>query len=98
MILKTEADLLELIPALRAAGGLTRRLHRRQQERDQDANDGNDKEQLNKGECVAAERGVHGSSVCPGGNVALENASIVISSVLPAAVRTRRLPSLPCFS
>ena len=34
-----QGDLLEVVPALRLPGGLPRRLHRRQQQRDQDADD-----------------------------------------------------------
>ena len=47
-----QSKLSQVIEALRAAGCLAGRLHRRQQQRNQDADDGNDDEQLNEGEAV----------------------------------------------
>jgi hypothetical protein len=41
-----QADLLEIIAALHAPCGLARRLHGREQERDQDADDRDDHKQL----------------------------------------------------
>jgi hypothetical protein len=37
---KCQADLLEIIPALRPPGSLSGLLHRRKEERNQDGNDG----------------------------------------------------------
>jgi hypothetical protein len=50
MIAHREADLLEVILALRAARGFAGRLDRGEQQRDQNANDGDDHEQLNQRE------------------------------------------------
>jgi hypothetical protein len=44
--LDCQADLLEIIRALRSPGSLARRLNGRQQERDQDADDRNHDQQL----------------------------------------------------
>jgi hypothetical protein len=42
MIIEGKAELLEVVEALRAAGGFARLLDRGQQERRQDADDGDD--------------------------------------------------------
>jgi len=49
-----QADLLELVRALGACGGLPDLLHRRQQEADEDGDDGDDDEQLDQGEAPTA--------------------------------------------
>jgi hypothetical protein len=46
VIQRGQADLLQVVGALGPAGGLPRGLHRRQQQRDQDADDGDDHQQL----------------------------------------------------
>ncbi len=47
------ADLLEIVAALHATSGLAGRLHGRQKERHQDADDGNDDQKFDEGEaCV----------------------------------------------
>jgi hypothetical protein len=43
-----QAELLQIVPALRPPGRLAGLLHGRQQERDEDGDDGNDDEQLNE--------------------------------------------------
>ena len=48
MVLKTKADLLEVILALRAAGGFPRGLHGRQQQCYQDADDRDDHQQFDQ--------------------------------------------------
>ena len=48
--MERQADLLEVVGALDAAGGLAGRLHGRQQQRDQDADDGDDHQELDEGE------------------------------------------------
>jgi hypothetical protein len=47
-----EGKLLQIVPALGLPGGLAGRLHRRQQKRDQDADDRNDHQQLDQGKTV----------------------------------------------
>ena len=54
VIVDRDADLLEVVDALRAAGGLSRRLHRGEQERDQDRDDGDDHQQFDEGECASS--------------------------------------------
>jgi len=51
--LDREAELLQIIEALRAAGGLARRLDGGQEQRDQDGDDGNDDQQLDQGETTS---------------------------------------------
>jgi hypothetical protein len=41
MVLESQTDLLEMVLALRPPGGLTGRLNGRQQQRDENADDGN---------------------------------------------------------
>jgi len=48
-----QGDLLEIIEAGRPAGGLTSRLHGRQEQRHQEATNGNDHQQFHEGESVA---------------------------------------------
>ena len=48
IIVQRRRKLLGLVMTLRAPGGLASRLHRRQQKRDQNADDGNDHEQLDQ--------------------------------------------------
>src|SRR5438093_1107126 len=50
IIVQRQAELLEVVGALAAAGRLASRLHRRQQERDQHANNCNHHEQLDQRE------------------------------------------------
>src|SRR5262249_15406634 len=54
-----EADLLEVVDAMRAACGLARRLHGRQQQGDQDGDDRDDDEELDQGE-TATTGTIHG--------------------------------------
>jgi hypothetical protein len=53
-----KTELLQVVRALGSASGLASRLHRGQQERDQDRNDGDDNEQFDKGE--TSTHGAHG--------------------------------------
>ena len=48
----SERKLFEIVGALQTPGRLTRRLHSRQQQRDQDADDRNDHEQFDQGKTV----------------------------------------------
>ena len=48
VVQRGEADLLEVVGALREPGRLAGRLHRRQQQRDQDADDRDDHQQLDQ--------------------------------------------------
>ena len=48
-----EADLLEVVDALRPAGGLAGRLHGGQQQGDEDRNDGDHDQELDQGEPAA---------------------------------------------
>ena len=53
-VLRADAELLEVIRALRAAGRFAGGLHRGKEQRDQDADDGDDDEQLDQGEAGSA--------------------------------------------
>jgi hypothetical protein len=48
VIVERQTDLLEVVAALHSPGRLARRLHGRQQHRDQDADDRDDHEELNQ--------------------------------------------------
>src|SRR5262249_55085755 len=50
VVVHGQAELLEVVLALDAGGGLAHLLHRRQQEPDQDGNDGDYHQQLDEGE------------------------------------------------
>jgi hypothetical protein len=50
VIVQGQADLLEMIAALNASCRLAGRLHRRQQQANQNANDGNDHQKLDQRE------------------------------------------------
>ena len=50
MLQKRQADLLEVVLALQLSGGLARRLHRRQQQRDQNADDGDHHQEFDQRE------------------------------------------------
>ena len=56
MIQQRQADLLDLALALVAVGRFPRRLHGRQQQRDEDADDGNHHQQFDKGESAPSPR------------------------------------------
>jgi len=56
-----QADLLEVVDALRPPGRLACGLDRRQQQRDQDGDDGDDHQQLDQGEAGALTP-AHGNS------------------------------------
>ena len=56
VVVHGQADLLQVVDALRPAGGLPRRLDRREQEGDQDRDDGDDDEQLDQREPAMAYR------------------------------------------
>ncbi len=64
VIVQRQRDLLEVVGALRAVGGLAHLLHRRQQETNQHRYDGNDDEQLDQRESPSALQStpVHGFS------------------------------------
>ena len=51
-----QGQLFEVVRALHAAGGLTGRLHRREQERDQNGDDRDDNKELDECEAAAAVR------------------------------------------
>ena len=51
--MQSQADLLQVVDALGAAGGLAGRLHGGQQQGDQDRDDGDDHQQLDQGEATA---------------------------------------------
>jgi hypothetical protein len=51
---QSQADLLEIVAALHAPRRLARGLHRRQQQRHEDANDGDYHQQLNEGKTTFA--------------------------------------------
>jgi hypothetical protein len=57
--------LLEVVGALRSPGGLTRRLHRRQQQSYQHADDGNDHQEFNERKCGGVSVGFHVSLLLP---------------------------------
>jgi hypothetical protein len=60
-----QSNLFEIVLALRPAGGFTRLLHRRQQERDQDRDNGDHHEQFNQSKSSSAATcasGTHGMS------------------------------------
>jgi hypothetical protein len=72
MKLGSEAELLEVVLAGRAAGCLASRLHRRQQQGNQDANDGDRDEQLNKRKAaplVRSQASKHDCTSVPGGMI-----------------------------
>jgi hypothetical protein len=50
VVVHGDADLLQVIAALSAAGGFARSLNRRQEQRHQNANDGDDYQKLDQGE------------------------------------------------
>jgi hypothetical protein len=50
MVVQREAELLQIVQALRATGRFSGRLHGRQQERHERADDGDDDQQLNQRE------------------------------------------------
>ena len=52
VVVQSETDLLEVVRALGATGGLAGRLHRRKQERDEHGNDGDDHQQLDQREAA----------------------------------------------
>ena len=52
---RRQADLLEAVLALNACGGLADLLHRGQKQRDQDADDRDDNQQLDEGERAAGQ-------------------------------------------
>jgi hypothetical protein len=56
VVVQREADLFEVVLALRAPCGFPRLLHGRQQQRDQDRNDRDDDEQFDESEPAPAER------------------------------------------
>src|SRR5204863_2455519 len=56
-----DPELLEVVDALGAAGGLARRLHGRHQQRDQHGDDGDDDQQLDQRETTSAPK-VHGEA------------------------------------
>ena len=60
VVLDGDADLLEVVGTLSPPGCLPGRLDRRQQQRDQDPNDGDDHEQFDQRETLAV-RVVHGN-------------------------------------
>jgi hypothetical protein len=49
VVVHRQSDLLEMVAALGAAGRLPRLLHRRQQQRDEDADDGDHDQQFDQG-------------------------------------------------
>jgi hypothetical protein len=57
-----QAELLEVVRALHAAGAFARGLHGGEQERDQDADDGNDDQQFDQGK-RGSQVTLHGSGV-----------------------------------
>lgn len=61
-ILRGQANLLEIVRALHAAGSLARGLHCGQQQRDQDADDGDDDEELDEGKATLAQPNSQGLS------------------------------------
>jgi hypothetical protein len=61
-----QGDLLEVVGALGAAGGLARRLDGRQQEGDQDGDDGDHDQQLDQGEAAMSAHDVSVHWVFPG--------------------------------
>ena len=67
VVLRGESELLEVVRALRAAGGLAGGLDGGQQQRDQDADDRDDHQQLDQGEAAALAIGRdsdHGGDSC----------------------------------
>jgi hypothetical protein len=60
-LVQGQADLLEIVLALRAATRLPRSLHRRQQERDENANDRDHHQQLHERKPMARCAGFHTS-------------------------------------
>jgi len=61
VLANSQADLPEVIGALRPPGGFAHRLHGRQQQRDQHADDGDHHQQFDQGESTAAaSRPCHG--------------------------------------
>src|SRR5262249_14592251 len=59
VLMKGQANLLEVILALHAVGRLPHLLNRRQEQTDQDADDGNDHEQFNQAEGTPKGRPTH---------------------------------------
>ena len=59
VVVQGQADLLEVVDALDAAGGLARRLHGGQQQRDQDRDDRDDDQQLDQREGGATMSSLH---------------------------------------
>jgi hypothetical protein len=56
VVVKRDSDLFEVVAALGATGGLTRRLDGRQEQGDQNGDDGNHDEQLNQREATPSLR------------------------------------------
>ncbi len=56
VIVQGQTDLLQVVDALRTAGGLTSRLHGGQEECDQHGDDGDDDKQLDQRECSTYSR------------------------------------------
>src|SRR5437762_3323790 len=66
IVVQADAELLEVVAALRPPGRLASGLHRRQEQGDQNADDGNDDEQLDEREAAApryGERAAHGENL-----------------------------------
>ena len=59
MVQHAQGQLFEVVVALHSSGGLTRRLHRRQQQRNQDADDRNHHKQLDKSKTVLVRPAIH---------------------------------------
>ena len=57
VVVQGQADLLQVVDALGAAGGLARRLHGGQEQADQDGDDGDHHQQFDQRETGAAEGG-----------------------------------------
>ena len=51
VVVERQPDLLQVVGAVQAAGGFAGRLHRRQQQPDQNADDRDDHEQFDQREC-----------------------------------------------
>ena len=65
MVQETQADLFEIVPALRLPGRLAGRLHRRQQQRDQDADDRNHDQQFHQRKTVSGKTLVKARTITP---------------------------------
>src|SRR5262249_32890401 len=75
VVVDGQADLLEVVGALQACGGLADLLHRGEQQADEDRDDGDDHQQLGQGEARAGPRGdgeSHGTPSCDSGTDEVE--------------------------